>query len=65
MPRFKSAILAIFQFCQNGTFEPGHEIKFFFLAESILLKRYENGNIFFSELVPGSAKSKIYAGKSR
>ena len=30
MHGFKSAILAIFQFCQNGTFEPGHEIKFFF-----------------------------------
>jgi hypothetical protein len=23
---FKSAILAIFHFCQNGTFEPVHEI---------------------------------------
>ena len=27
MPRFKSAILAIFQFCQNGTFELMHEIQ--------------------------------------
>ena len=27
MDRFKSAILAIFQFCQNGTFEPVHEIQ--------------------------------------
>ena len=27
MHRFKSAILAIFQFCQNGTFEPVHEIQ--------------------------------------
>ena len=26
MHRFKSAILAIFQFFQNGTFEPMHEI---------------------------------------
>ena len=44
MPRFKSAILAIFQFCQNGTFEPVHEIQNFFLAKTILLKHYENGN---------------------
>ena len=27
MHGFKSAILAIFQFCQNGTFEPVHEIE--------------------------------------
>ena len=27
MHGFKSAILAIFHFCQNGTFEPVHEIK--------------------------------------
>ena len=30
MHRFKSAILAIFQFFQNGTFEPVHEIQIFF-----------------------------------
>ena len=30
MHGFKSAILAIFQFCQNGTFEPVHEIQIFF-----------------------------------
>ena len=30
MHRFKSAILAIFSFCQNGTFEPVHEIQNFF-----------------------------------
>jgi hypothetical protein len=30
MHRFKSAILAIFQFFQNGTFEPAHEIWHFF-----------------------------------
>ena len=29
MHRFKSAILAIFPFCQIGTFEPVHEIIFF------------------------------------
>ena len=35
-----------------------------FLAKSILLKHYENGNKkFFSQLVPGPAKSRIYAEK--
>ena len=53
MHRFKSAILAIFQFFQNGTFEPVHEIWKVFLAKSILLKHYENGNkIFFFETCP-------------
>ena len=37
----------------------------FFLAKSILLKHYENGNTKkYSQLVPGSAKVRIYAGKS-
>jgi hypothetical protein len=44
MHRFKSANLAIFQFCQNGTFEPVHEIQIFFFAKNILVKYYENGN---------------------
>jgi hypothetical protein len=30
MHGFKSAILAIFQFCQNGTFEPVLEMQNFF-----------------------------------
>ena len=34
MLRFKSAILAIFQFCQNGTFEPVHEIQNFFWSKA-------------------------------
>ena len=42
MQGLKSAILAIFQFWQNGTFEPVHGIQFF-LAERRLLKRYEDG----------------------
>ena len=42
MDEFKSAILEILQFCQNGTFEPVHEIQIF-LTKSILLKHYENG----------------------
>ena len=44
MHGFKSAILAIFQFCQNGTFEPVHETQKKILSKSILLKHYENGN---------------------
>ena len=30
--------------CQNGTFEPLHEIQKKISAKSILLKHYENGN---------------------
>ena len=33
MHEFKSAILAIFQFWQNGTFEPVHGIQKHFLAK--------------------------------
>ena len=33
MHGFKSAILAIFPFCQNGTFERVHEIQNFFLPK--------------------------------
>jgi hypothetical protein len=40
---FKSVILEKFKNCQIGTFEPMHEIRIF-LAKSILLKHYENGN---------------------
>ena len=43
MQGFKSAVLAKLKNNQNGTFEPLHEIHFF-LAKSILLKHYENGN---------------------
>jgi hypothetical protein len=65
MHGFKSAILAIFQFFPNGTFEHVYEILIFFLSKSILLKYYENGNEEnFSIHVPGSTKSRIYAGKS-
>jgi hypothetical protein len=36
-----------------------------FLAKSILLKHYENGKKKkYPKLVPGSPKSRIYAGKS-
>ena len=43
MHGFKSAILAIFQLCQNDTFESLYEIQKNW-AKSILLKHYENGN---------------------
>ena len=46
MHGFKSSILAIFQFCQNGTFEPVHEIQknfwpkvFFWRIMKIALKK--------------------------
>ena len=32
--QLKSAILAIFQFCQNGTFDPVHDIRNFFLPKT-------------------------------
>ena len=65
MHGFKCAILAIFQFFQNGTFEPVHKL-FFVLAKSILFKHYENDNKKkISQHIPRSAKSKIYAGKSK
>ena len=33
MHGFKNDILAIFQFWQNGTFEPMHEIQIFFFGQ--------------------------------
>ena len=39
---FKSAILAIFQFWQNGTFELVHGIQKKFLNERLLLKHFED-----------------------
>ena len=66
MHGIKSAILAKMKNCQNGTFEPVHEIqKKFWPKTFILLKHHENGNKKkYSQLVPGSGKSRIYAGKS-
>ena len=53
-------MLTIFHFCQNGTFEPVHEIQRIFWPKaffwSIMKMVIRN--------VPGSAKSMIYAGKS-
>ena len=44
MHPFKSAILEKLLNCQNGTFEPVHEIQKYFFVKSILLKHYENGD---------------------
>ena len=42
MHRFKSAILAIFHFCQNGTFEPVHEIQISIaVTATVVLNTYE------------------------
>ena len=38
MHGFKSAILAIFHFCQNGTFEPVHEIQKIFWPKAFLIQ---------------------------
>ena len=59
---------AIFHFCQNGTFEPMHEIQKKILAKSILLKHYENGNKkFFCNMSqglpnPGFMQEKVQKG---
>ena len=42
MHRFKSAILTELKNCQNGTFEPVHEIQKQILAKRLLLRRYES-----------------------
>ena len=42
MHGFKSATLAKLENCQNSTFEPVHEIKFFFLAKRLLLRHFES-----------------------
>ena len=42
MHGFKNDILAIFQFWQNGTFEPTHEIQIFWGGRKTSVKRYED-----------------------
>ena len=52
-------------FVKMALLTPVDGIQKFLEAKSIFLKHYENGNkILFSYHVPGSAKSRIYAGKS-
>ena len=61
---FKSAILVIFPFCQNGTFEPMHEIQNFF-GQKHSLEHYENGdkkifsNMFQGLPNPGFMQEKV------
>ena len=63
MHGFKSTILAIFHFCQNGTFEPVHEIQNFFWPKAFFssIMKMATRNLFRN---PGSAKSRIYAENS-
>jgi hypothetical protein len=53
MHEFKSAILAIFQFWQNGTFELVHGIQKKFLAKRLFLKHYEDD---ISEKIPNMSQ---------
>jgi hypothetical protein len=59
MHGFKSAILAEWKNCQNGTFEPVHENQNFFgqktSFEAFMKVPYKK----YSSLVPGSAKSRF------
>ena len=65
MHGFKSAILAKMKNSQNGTFEPVHEIQNFFWPKLFFWSIMKMAiRIFFSYHNPGSAKSRIYAGKS-
>ena len=66
MQGFKSAISPKVENCQNGTFEPLHEIQKTFWTKSILLKQYESCiiNQKFPENVPGFAKSLIKGRQS-
>ena len=50
MHRFKSAILAIFQFFQDGTFEPVHEIRNMFWPK-----------VFFQSIMKMPIKKNIYS----
>mgnify|MGYP001229335960 CR=1 FL=1 len=68
MPRLKSAILTIFQFCQNGTFEPVHEIqnnfwpKTFFRSIMKMLIRKNIRNLSQGSPNPGFMQKKVQKG---
>ena len=68
MNGFKSTILAIFQFCQNGTFEPLHEIQNFFLPKAFfwsIMKMAIRKNIYnLSQCLPnpGFMQKKVQKG---
>ena len=68
MHGFKSAILAIFQFCQNGTFEPRHEIqksfwpKAFFWSIMKMAIRFFFHNMSQRPPNPGFMQEKVLKG---
>ena len=68
MHRFKSAILAIFQFCQNGTFEPVHEIQKFFWPKAFFWSIMKMGirknihNLSQGPPNPGFMQEKVQKG---
>ena len=68
MHRFKSAILAIFQFCQNGTFEPVHEIQNFFWPKAFFWSIMKMGirknihNLSQGPPNPGFMQEKVQKG---
>ena len=64
MHGFKSAILAKMKNSQNGTFEPVHEIQNFFWLKLFFWSIMKMAIRMFLYHDPGSAKSRIYAGKS-
>ena len=67
MPRFKSAILAIFQFCQNGTFKPVDEIQKIFWPKAFfwsIMKMGEKNihNLSQGPTNPGFIQEKVQKG---
>ena len=68
MHGFKSAILAIFHFCQNGTFEPVHEIQKFFWPKAFFWSIMKMGiRKFFRNMSqglpnPGFMQEKVQKG---
>ena len=68
MHGFKIAILAIFHFCQNGTFEPVHEIQNFFWPKAFFWSIMKMGiRKFFRNMSqglpnPGFMQEKVQKG---
>ena len=68
MHGFKSAILAIFHFCQNGTFEPVYEIqkkfwpKAFFWSMMKMATRKNIHNLSKGPQNPGFMQEKVQNG---
>ena len=62
--QYKSAILVIFHFWQNGTFEPLNEIQNWFLSKAFFWSIIKLSLIKISENVPGSTKLMIKVSQS-